>query len=1134
MWTPKRLTLLIIGFVFFCSTYYAYARSFLGGIDGLPALPEAYSYHGGSGTKGPSKEQPKPVDEKLTQAFGLECPEKNRPIKLDLHSRKMVLAANTFSIEPDGRVRLQPLSLAMFGKDKGDGRFVEINTVRGNLAYLTFDRPIANYSEINGRKIIAAEITGDIQVVNNRRTERRDDDVSLDIKKGPLYFEDEKHLLWTKDDVHVMDLQSKPQPIEIWGHGMEVHLLAEAPAQPKPGAPVARAKAARTETITGVKQIVLQSDVLMKLFVDSNSGFMGGNGSQDKGEPKPAPQDPPEKSQVTIKTPGPFHYDFFKDHDMAHFDIPEREQVEPLRSPSDVVVTREHPRMHTFDNLVCQHLVLRLRRKESKPPVQGQPKPPPKEDHPTDQGLEIETAHATGKEVRLASDAEHLDALCVELIYDAAAMLTTLRGDPEMKATKDGNDIVARELQIQDTKPIEKGPDKGKKYQQVFAKGPGKIDLLDKEHDKKNIHAIWNDRLTSMRDGPYDLLTLTGSARFIDDEHEQTLQADTLKVWMNSKEPEDEKSKGDKARPAEVVRPIPAGGTNPAAAAGDKSKGDQARRPHHVEANGNVVGRAPEMNIHDTSRLVIWFKDVPNEALPTSKQQPAGNKPGAAPAKPEDTPAAPTPGAPDGARPAPADVTTLPAAPGQPANPMPGGRPANTPEKKEPPRPIDLTARSVEAWVLRSEVKNTLEKIWCEGSVNPPIPVHVRQDPAKPDEKGVDIKGDTLQMNYHPEGNYLVVTGDLAQLLMDKILIFGPEVNIDQATNKAWVTGSGAMQLESQTTLNGGKLDHPVPLTIHWSQSMLFAGKFAEYHGNIQAEQQDGPVDNKKESRLACQALQVFFDRPISLKEGNKSEQPARVQNLICDRSVRVEETVEEKGKLAKYQRLEATSLSQNTLEKEEDDPRNPAKNSEGNEVRASGPGNLRIFQRGGTDPLAPPPDPNKPPPPPPKKEKGKEEEGEMKLTYVEFGNNMYANSKTNTAIFWGNVRVLNMPSDTPQMQINLAELLATIPKEAMYLSCEQLTVLNRRAPNGKSQQEMLAKGRCVVQSKEYWGNSDTVTYNEAKDQIIFEGGENGQATLYKKVTKGGQPQVLKGRKITYLRSTGECNIGDGNLINGE
>src|SRR5262249_60021734 len=124
-----------------------------------------------------------------------------------------------------------------------------------------------------------------------------------------------------------------------------------------------------------------------------------------------------------------------------------------------------------------------------------------------------------------------------------------------------------------------------------------------------------------------------------------------------------------------------------------------------------------------------------------------------------------------------------------------------------PPRPIDLSARSVEAWVFRTEPKNTPEKIWCEGAV------HVVQEPARPDEKGTDIKGDTLSLLYRAEGHFLVVTGDLAQLRQDKIYILGPEVNIDQKDNKAWVNGIGAMQMESANSLTGERLEKASPLT---------------------------------------------------------------------------------------------------------------------------------------------------------------------------------------------------------------------------------------------------------------------------------------------------------------------------------
>ena len=41
MWTPKRVLLLASGFAMFFAAYAVYAQA-LGGIDGLPALPERY------------------------------------------------------------------------------------------------------------------------------------------------------------------------------------------------------------------------------------------------------------------------------------------------------------------------------------------------------------------------------------------------------------------------------------------------------------------------------------------------------------------------------------------------------------------------------------------------------------------------------------------------------------------------------------------------------------------------------------------------------------------------------------------------------------------------------------------------------------------------------------------------------------------------------------------------------------------------------------------------------------------------------------------------------------------------------------------------------------------------------------
>ena len=134
-------------------------------------------------------------------------------------------------------------------------------------------------------------------------------------------------------------------------------------------------------------------------------------------------------------------------------------------------------------------------------------------------------------------------------------------------------------------------------------------------------------------------------------------------------------------------------------------------------------------------------------------------------------------------------------------------------------------------------------------------------------------------------------SGDgLAELRMDRLNVVGPQIEVDQGENTAFVEGDGFMQMENTTDFQGNPLKKPELLTVHWDRLMRFDGNFAEFAGNIQAQQAN--------SRLTCQTLQVYFDKPVTLgdqrgadkKERPKGEEPARAKKMVCDRSVKVEE----------------------------------------------------------------------------------------------------------------------------------------------------------------------------------------------------------------------------------------------------
>jgi hypothetical protein len=274
---------------------------------------------------------------------------------------------------------------------------------------------------------------------------------------------------------------------------------------------------------------------------------------------------------------------------------------------------------------------------------------------------------------------------------------------------------------------------------------------------------------------------------------------------------------------------------------------------------------------------------------------------------------------------------------------------------------------------------------------------------------------------------------------------------------------------------------------------MFFSGQYAEFHGGIQAEQEN--------ARLACQTLQVTFDRPISLKEGNKGE-PAKVQVLVCDETVQVRDRTIVNKRILKDQWIECGVLDVD---------------KKAGTVFARLPGFVRIWQPGAKDPLTAPT--------PGTKNNVKPaaipDDVEMKLTYVSFAGWMKANNEKHSATFVDEVKVLHMPATNPDAKIDLDKILNAMPANSFYLSCDKLDIISIEE-KGITTKEMTARGHVIIEGQDYSGRAAIVTYNEAKEQIILQGGENGMARLYKYTGAGIKPDEIVAQKIIYSRITGE------------
>lgn len=1049
MWTPRRLVVFLVFTVGFVGAYLLYAQV-LGRIDGLPQLPlEFYARRSANDADLPPVLKNTQIDTKLQRAFGSGCVEVSYNHRLELQKNGVILATNQLTIEPDGRCKLKPFSIAVM-KERGPNLEPEISTVHSDEAYLLFDEPVKNLAEMGKRKIVGCDLNSDPTLLspdprrhriicqNNRSTPDQNDDLIIETV-GPVKYRDAATTgpisdrgpaqIQTTAAVRLTDRRGQPKSTTITADGMKILLAGASPIQP-----AGKAKA-KTGSVTGVQKVILPDNVTMNLWIDPQGGFLA-SAKNDA----PTPQAEAERSNVQITTAGSFTYEIGAETDLARFDM--KPAVTPTEKPGLVQVIRPMTKndVVVYDRLDCETLEMQFAHAKGGT-----------EKDKTSSGSNLQWVRARGQFVVLTSQADNMQAHGQELFHDALTKQSTLRGTPEVVALKDGHEIHAQELVLVNA---------DKSGQEAIARGRGyfKGQVNGEQgngNEARQLTARWRDKLHYRKDDGHDVITLIGAATVEDPEKQQSLSGDQIRLTL-----------------APTTGQAPP--TNPGSA--------PRAKPRRLEVTGHVAAQSSELQIKDTDQLVVLFKD----GVPRVRPNAEGNR------KPEGV--IPIPANPAGANTA--DAPIVPNAPAAPAAP--------------PKPPLVLTAKSVQAFMIAAESGPTeLEIVNCEGAVV------VHQDPTPPQEKPVDMRGDTLQLTRLNIGHKLEITGDPdrpAEVHLPDLSLLGPTIIINQDQNDAEVKGPGTMRLTTNTDFQGNKLTKPSDLLVSWRQEMYFNGLIARFQGHIQASQ-----DN---TRLLCHGMEVTLDQEVKLNqaasEKKANAKSATVAKVICETNgtdgaqpVSVVDSVYEmkdgERKMVRYQRIESRELLLFKLE---------------GKIEAPGPGEVRILQMGPKDQAGPIGPTNK------AKNKGPElpkpPEEEMKLTWVRYDFKLTAVNDTQVATFWKNVEVLHLPADSPQLHQNLDQIINKLPPRALYLKCEMLQVFSQtRNGTAKKNHILEAKGRASCQFDSYFAEGDAIKYDEEKQQLIIQGTKDQPAVVTKMNAVGQQPQVSRGVKFTYDRLTG-------------
>ena len=1184
MWTPRRIALLLTGLVLFVGGYLGYSR-LLGSFDGLPPLPADFRPDPTIPPGFPTDNSIGSLEQKFELAFGINCPELSStyPIRLDLEGRGILVAAQEFKIQTDadprpGWVRLSPLSLGMVGKKKVAKGIPEINTLYCDFAFLKFDKPIKSLSDMSGSKIVMAELHADpdtrtfdarrgrIRGVNNRKSVDPNDDIEM-VAPGPLYYEAEpaagRPHIYSFTAVQLFDHmntnlptpdRTEPREPTVFGIGLRVYLT---PEEKKPAAKGAVAKKAAPKKdepkqgLSGVDVVELDNSVEMNLWTEEGASFVAPTGEKKKDpkavvgtdgdKKKDAP--PPEKRLLTVKTEGPFRYDLRVE--LAHFEKP------PVPKPGiaeHVTVTRANAGGKPGrDLLQCEYLDVQFQRTPPAQPAKGpNPRevgggktetamaaPPPKKaagdkSAAPEGDLVVKSMRAWGENVVVQSDLENLHASGTEMTHDADKKLTILKGDgmKRVSAVKDGNLLEGHEIHLFSTD--------GNDLSQAQVLGEGSIGFGDVERGEYLKTASWTESMLYTKQAekngpPLDVLTFVGGpgkkAVFLDKSagEPQRIEAHQLKVWLK---PQD---KGDPKAPKKVE---------------PKADVTRSARPTRLEATGQVKSTAPELQIHHTDYLNVWFQDVPKLMKPPTPKDPSFVGP------PVELAGRADPKAPPG------DPKAMPAEPkakdGMAAAPK--GPAAKKDPKAEPKKPLVVVARTIVTWVNRDPHNDMeVDRVHAEGDVD------ARQAAARAGDPDTRVVGDEVDMKAHAEGNELFVTGNKADptgpkwgmVQNDQLTLYGFKIVIDQRANEAHVDGEGSMLMLSSSDLEGKKLEKPTPMTIYWQHKMDFFGtdKLIYYHGEVKGFQET--------HRVRCEWMQVLLDRPVYLNQAMKPKEPdpplpkvpdgfvgppvppkkdesPKVDTVMCfhtpkdDKAPRpkVAQPVlvveEEKlhNKVIKFQSIQAPEVvNVNT----------PKDGKVAREMITTAtdlmPGIVRIWQPGQKDETMDDKAPaKKDGPKPPARGKGElGPDEEMKLTVVQFGEKMKAEDWRKRAKFWGDIRVVHVAADRPTLPVDLRE--GEIPKGAFYMACRDtldvFTSPQKEMRNGQlvdvSYQEMIGRGNVRVRKQgEFFGDADMVTYSELKGTLVFHGTEKNPAVIYEQKGQGIKATPHIGKVIKY------------------
>jgi hypothetical protein len=1150
--------MLVVGAAAFAGLYVAYAI-LLGGVNGLPQLPDKFLTRANSQFVEIRAADRSPVDVLLERAFGPKCPELENPAystKLELRDRGLVFAAGPLPEirEPTKKIRISPLSLAVFQKpspNAGPDEAPEIVTLHADEAILEYDKAIRSRTEIlqQQAKLVGVELIanpeapyrdlrkGRIIITTNQKSD--DPGRWLIVRTpGPVYYQTADQgkplppdvpAVRTSAAVEIENRANIPKPLwgqrlfAVPGRGDELHAgtaIADmlfglrappptataiglrmyfAPEPAKPGKPGEKPGVSGPNRL---QRLEFGEQVQFHIWLDRSSGFPGSGGDSTAKAPRGEP--PLALAAVAGGTVGGVAVS----QTLAEAAMLTIETLGPFRydlanqtarfeaaATAPVNQSNNVEVVRSSANGLRDSLFCKVLDIGFEPQKEKGKAAPA----PGNQGG-IKSLHATGPYVQLESQTEQLNALGTELIYlaDRATGTTTMtfRGTPI--------DAVQKKSRLKTAA--------GLPAELVVVTKPGPLDAAKKPTKLTEI-AIKGPGQIAMTDGTPGAGTITATWATQFTQGKEFFAGQLLdKLTFDGGRFED--ANAGMTLTGDVIRLWLAN-------AGKPGEANQSV-PYALQAVKNVTSNSPDFVIDETDALTVWFK----------AGEPIAVKP-AAPAMPADKPLSPV------------------------ATPGPPAVAAKAPPPKKPP--MHLTARTIEAWVRRSPkgvpakpgesppMAYDLERAVCVDRVD------ARQAPADPAKspRGLDLRCAKLILDQHRIKDFAgfsaeltAAPGELAEFHYEATSLAGPLIHLDQLANFVRVTGAGALRMPAGSGFMGSAVAKPgeagvkpvaanvgkgsAELNVEWHERMEFRGAdgLAIFTGKVQAKQESAPPPGTEanadavwgQAFVLCHRMDIRFDKPVYFNQlkpddGKKGDNP-QVAQAVCraapdddadaNRAASFvlfedEQRKRDRG-VVKRQRVRAASLD--------------FRGDKTKTLIAPGPGEFRILQPGAVDAR-------------PGAAAANPVAREMKLTVVTYRHRAQLDDRGDTfqeGLFEGDAKAIQVPATDFERALDMN---SNLPERSSAISAEESLIVSTYKPAaGPPEQKLDATGNARIITDDFRGRANRIT-SDGKLAVLD--GSGGRPAFVEQTGRGSTGQsAIPAKRIEYDLVNNRIKIVDG------